>query len=169
MAFLLIVSMLLVLDYQNETSGAKSFFLTSILQDLIKPSTITDELLSNTSLNGKKITDEEDSPLFFEQYLQLPDNINARRYSIEGTTLTITEIRSQNPLKMVPSLLAQESPDYTFNKINAGTFYLNQVPVEKKTHNFLGIVINDTLYGFQYLPQEHQKVLEIIDALQQNK
>src|SRR5690606_21784611 len=111
---------------------------------------------------------EEDSPLFFEQYLQLPDNINARRYRIEGTTLTITEIRSQNPLKMVPSLLAQESPDYTFNKINAGTFYLNQVPVEKKTHNFLGIVIIDFLYGHQCHSQIRNIVLEFIDALQQN-
>lgn len=95
--------------------------------------------------------------------------MSARRFGIETTSIMISELQTPSPLKLAQTLLQQESPDYQFNKINAGTFYINQLPLEKKTHNFLGIVIKETLYGFQYLPQEHQKVLEIIDALQQNE
>lgn len=168
-AFLLVIASLLFLDYQNETAGANSFFLTSIIQDIIRPGTINEELLSRTSLQGRGISHLESSSTFFDPYLDLPEAISSRRYQIDETSIIISEFSTQNPTKLVQTLLEQESAEYQFNKINSGTFYLNQIPLEKKTHNFLGIVINERLYGFQYLPQEHQKVLEIIDALQQNE
>jgi hypothetical protein len=168
-AFLLVIATLLMVDYQNETTGPESFFLTSIIRDLIQPSNITDELLSRTSLREKEISSSESTPTLFNEYLDLPENMKANRYSIESSSIVISEVSSQNPLKIVQTILQQESNAYTINKINSGTFYLNQTPLDKKTHNFLGIVIDKTLYGFQYFPQEHQKVLEIIDALQQNE
>ena len=168
-AFLLVIASLLFLDYQNETSGPSSFFLTSIIQDIIRPGTLTPELLTKTSLNGKEISSLQSSSSFFDPYLTLPENLTSRRYQIDGTSIMASEFPTQNPTKIVQSLLEQEKPEYTFNKINSGTFYLNQAPIEQKTHNFLGIVIQNRLYSFQYLPQEHQKVLEIIDALQQNE
>ncbi|MGE3278806.1 MAG: hypothetical protein AB7J40_03350 [Candidatus Altimarinota bacterium] len=167
--FLLVVGSLLFLDYQNETAGANSFFLTSIIQEVIRPGTIDEALLTGTSLEGLEITHVESSKTFFDPYLQLPEATSSRRYHIDTTSITISEFPTQNPAKLVQALLEQENPEYQFNKINPGTFYLNQVPLEKKTHNFLGIVIKERLYGFQYLPEEHQKVLEIIDALQQNE
>lgn len=163
------VACLLFLDFQNETAGANSFFLTSILQEVIRPGTIHQDLLSRTSLQSVNIIQLESSDTFFDPYLRLPDATSSRRYHLEPTSITISEFTTQNPEKLVQSLLDQESAEYKFNKINAGTFYLNQVPLEKKTHNFLGIIIRNRLYGFQYLPEEHQKVLEIIDALQQNE
>jgi hypothetical protein len=168
-AFLIVVSTLLFLDYRQVKSGPDSFFLTSILQGIFRPTTISQGLFVNTSLEGQEINTLSSLETFFDPFLTLPESMSARRFGIEGTSIVISELQTQSPAKVVQLLLQQEKPEYQFNKINTGTFYLNQLPLEKKTHNFLGIVIKNTLYGFQYLPQEHQKVLEIIDALQQNE
>ena len=160
---------LLYVDYYNDRGDDAPAFFTSALRNWFRPRTLTTQVLQPTSLQENGFTSLARSNEFFAPYLTLPDNITADRYTIDGTSILVYEVQVQNPFKTVKSLIAQESSRYRFNQINKGTFYLNQIPADKKTHNFLGIIINNILYGFQYNPTEHQKVLEIIDALQKTE
>ena len=164
---LLTVSLLLIyIDYQVTVSGNSSSLFAGILDSFSSSGTITEELLSKTSLTNSSVTSLGKSDTFFDSYLNLPEKTRTRKYNIVGSSIIISEVKSTDLRELVSYLTNQESKQYSFNKINNRTFYLNQTPANTKTHNFLGIVINDTLYGIQYLPKEHQKVLEIIDALQ---
>lgn len=182
LALLLITGGLIYIDYQVEQRpGTPSFFtkLGRLFSQVLAPQgTITDEILGKTtSLKGKTITSPERTSDFFKPYLKLPDNITAARYTIgetsDETSITVYEVVGlvdpENPFHVSDALTKQQSSDYQFNRLSPSTFYLNQVPLERKTHNFLSIIINNVLYGFQYKALEHQKVLEIIDALQPKK
>ncbi|GEM_PF-3349217 len=167
--FLLVSGGLFALDYENEQGAGGEGFLSSLVQSVFSSSRINEELLNTTSLQGKTVIREETSHEFFSSILPLPTGLRAHHLSIEGSTIAISEVSQGRPLDVVESLLKTKKAGLAFNRINEGTFYLNQVPIETKTHNFLGIVMKDTLYGFQYKPFDHPKVLEIVDALKQSK
>jgi len=156
---------LFYLEYQNERPASTPSFFASIIKSLINPGTINNEILAKTSLKDLSVNSESRSEKFFDPYLNLPKNFTASVSTIESTNIKIYEVQSQNPFKIINQLTDQKSQDYQLNQINQSTFYLNQTPSQSKTHNFLAIIINNVLYGFQYKPAEHKKVLEIIDAL----
>lgn len=164
----IITASLWYVDYSQSQSPTGNFF-SSVLRGIFQEQTITPEVLKNTSMNQSNIIPMGGADQFFDGYLDVPERNSAERYSIEGTTLILTDLHSQNPLQVIQSLISQESSRYQFNVIDTNTFYLNQVPASQKTHNFLGIAINNSVLGFQYNPTEHRKVLEIIDALQKSK
>jgi len=165
---LIITTGLFYLEYQNERNPDSPSLFTSALKTFVTPPSITAEILSKTSLQDKAIASQARSNNFFDPYLKLPNKITAARYNISDTNILVYEIQSQNAGKIIKELTSQEGTDFQFNIINQNTFYLNQVPSENKTHNFLAIAINNVLYGFQYQAHEHQKILEIIDALNNN-
>lgn len=166
---LLIVTVgLLYIDYENGRGSGNSFF-SSVLQGVFRPTTLTADVLTKAEIAANAITASSRSDSFFAPYLTLPEGMSANIYHLDNTTIKIYEIQVQNPFKVVEDLTKTQSSQYQFNRINQGTFYLNQIPLEKKTHNYLGIIINNVLYGFEYKPAEHQKVLKIIDALQLTK
>lgn len=146
-----------------------SSFTANFIQSIFNGNTIDSKLLSGTSLKGSSIDSLEKTNRLFTEYLELPDGILANKYSIGATSIIISELKDRDVIAIAKSLSAQISEQYNLNKINESTFYLNQLPAETKTHNFLTIVVNNVLYGFQYQPIEHKKVLEIIDALQENE
>lgn len=160
---------LLYIDYQNNRGDGSPSFFTNIIRSWFSPRNITTDVLQNTSLANNSISDLSRSEDFFPPYLTLPDNIFSSSYTINGTSIKVYEIDVQNPFQVVRQLTSQQSSRYSFNVINQGTFYLNQIPLSNKTHNFLAIVINNILYGFQYKATEHPQVLEIIDVLQANQ
>ena len=167
LVFLVVIFGLFLFDYDREVGfsfSGKNFF-GNTLQALVRRSAITPELLSKTSLKEKKIITLPSRKSFFDPYLDIPKGISASFFQIADTALQITETDSGNPFSIIEDLLKQSAPDYEFHRINQGSFYLNQIPEGNRTGNFLGIIIHQTLYGFQYRPSEHPQVLEIIDAL----
>lgn len=169
--FLGVILTLFILDYTNEKGLSGSKFFGNVMK-AISSRTITADVLAGTSLKDASITSLKRDDHLFVPYLALPESITASRYQINGTSILISEVsasltgrQAENPSHIIDELLRQRSPDYEFNTINPFTFYLNQIPMETKTHNFLTIMIHNRIYGFQYKPLEHRKVLEIIDAL----
>lgn len=162
--FLGITLSLFILDYTNEKGLSGSKFFGNVMK-AISSRTVTTDVLAETSLKDASITSLKRDDHLFVPYLALPEGITASRYQINGTSILISEVSEEDPFKIIDELLRQKSVDYEFNSINPFTFYLNQTPMETKTHNFLTIMINNRVYGFQYKPLEHRKVLEIIDAL----
>jgi hypothetical protein len=160
---------LLYVDYNNDKGANSPSFFTSTLRNWFRPRSITADVLGQTSLKESDMTAIARTSEFFSPYLELPDNLTADRYSIDETSIMVYEVQVQNPFKIMKTLLSQESSRYKFNQIDSGTFYLNQVPADQKTHNFLAIVINNVLYGYRYDPVDHRKVLEIIDVLQKTE
>ncbi len=160
---------LFALDYQNEQGGGGEGFLSSLVQSVFSGSSVTEELLAKTSLQGKGLTKNESSGRFFPLLLTLPSGVRASHLHIEDTSIEISEAKQGLASDLMETLLKTKQEGFIFNRINPGAFYLNQVPIETKTDNFLGIVIKNTLYGFQYKPFEHSKVLEVVDALSQTK
>lgn len=162
--FIAITLSLFILDYSNEKGLSGSKFFGNLLK-AVSSRTVTTDLLAGTSLKDAGITSLKRDDHLFVPYLALPEGVTATRYQIEGTSILISEVSAEDPFKVIDELVRQKSADYEFNLINPFTFYLNQIPMETKTHNFLVIMINNRVYGFQYKPLEHRKVLEIIDAL----
>ena len=162
--FLFITFSLFILDYTNEKGLTGSKFFGNLLK-AVSSRTVTTDVLAGTSLKDTSITNLKRDDHLFVPYLTLPEGSTAARYQIDGTSILISEVSAENPPNVIVELLRQKSADYEFNIINPFTFYLNQTPMETKTHNFLTIMINNRIYGFQYKPLEHRKVLEIIDAL----
>lgn len=169
MVLLLITGGLLYIDYSNDQGEQSPAFFSSTLRNWFRPQSITADILNQTSLKESPVTALSRSSEFFSPYLELPENLTADRYTIDDSSIMVYEVQVQNPFRIVKALLSQESSRYQFNQIDAGTFYLNQIPAEQKTHNFLGIVLNNVLYGFRYNPEDHRKVLEIIDVLQKTE
>jgi len=165
----LVTGGLFFIDMQNQSADDSPGFFTNIIRDWFRPNNISTDILKKTSLSEHSISTLRRSKDFFPPYLSLPEKITAVTHEIKDTSITIFEVPSQNPYKIVKYLTEQSSQEYRFNKINQGTFYLNQVPADSKTHNFLAIIIENTLYGFQYKPIDHRKVLEIIDVLEKNQ
>ncbi len=166
---LLVTGGLLYVDYNNDKGANAPAFFTSTLRNWFRPRSITEDILSQTSFRESGITAISRTNEFFSPYLELPENLSADRYSIDESSIMVYELQIENPFKTIKALLSQESSRYRFNAIDAGTFYLNQIPADQKTHNFLAIVINNILYGFRYDPIDHRKVLEIIDVLQKTE
>lgn len=169
LALLILTGGLIYIDYSGNQSTTSQSFASNILKSWFQPRGINSEIIGETSLKGSEINPLPRTNEFFSPYLTLPKNITADRYTITGSSILVYEVQKQNSFKIIASLLSQESSRYQFNQINAGTFYLNQLPTNQKTHNFLGISIGNTLYGFQYEPLEHKKVLELVDALQKTE
>lgn len=164
--FLVITGGLFLFDYDQEIglSFPGKNFLGNVVKTILSESSITPELLATTSLKEETLLVLDARETFFDPYLSIPKNTSATFKKIGNTSIIITEI-SGNAFTTIEALVAEVDPAYEFNRINPGTFYLNQIPQEDKTHNFLGIIIDQVLYGFQYKPLDHSKVLEIIDAL----
>lgn len=160
---------LLYVDYYNDQGDNAPVFFSSTLRNWFRPRTITTSVLEQTSLKGSGMTAIARTNEFFSPYLELPDNLTADRYTIDDSSIMVYEVQVQNPFKIIKTLLSQESSRYRFNQIDSGTFYLNQVPADQKSHNFLAIVVNNILYGFRYDPIDHKKVLEIIDVQQKTE
>lgn len=165
--FLIMTSALFAMDYDHEyglTFPGKAF-LGNTIRSFIRESTLTPEIVARTSLKDHVISSLPSRKTFFDPYLQLPADASASFFELKETSILITEVFSGNAFQTIETLLRETSPDYEFNIIHDGAFYLNQIPPEKKSANFLGILIKDVVYGFQYQPADHQKVLEIIDSL----
>jgi hypothetical protein len=169
MILLVLTGGLLYVDYYNDQGNNAPTFFTSTLRNWFRPRSINSDTLDQTSLKGSSMTAIARTNEFFSPYLELPNNLTADRYTIDDSSIMVYEVQVQNPFKIIKTLLSQESSRYRFNQIDSGTFYLNQVPADQKTHNFLSIVINNILYGFRYDPIDHRKVLEIIDVQQKTK
>lgn len=171
-AVLMVITVGLVyVDYSSSRSGSSNSFFSSVLKNVFQPTTITPELLSKAAYDPLALVAQPDSSSFFGPYLTLPSGITTSVFTLDST-ITILEINNaDNAFDIVNILTKQTSPTgaYQFNIINTGTFYLNQTPTSTKTHNYLGIVINNVLYGFQYPAARHQDILRIIDALQNNQ
>lgn len=166
--FAALTMMLFLVDFGQETGFSAQFAGASIISGLFQKSAITPEVLAKTPLNGNVIRFEGKSRNFFDLYLKLPESVLASHWTLDNTSIRFTELTVADPSIIMDEFLLQQNPAYQFNRINDEAFYLNQVPVESKTDNFLVIVINKTIFGFQYHPlQDHTKVLEIIDALGQ--
>ncbi|MDZ4217200.1 MAG: hypothetical protein U1C97_02680 [Candidatus Gracilibacteria bacterium] len=159
---------LFTLDLQSSDTSSSSP-LNRTIKSWFTSQALSASLLKNTSLKEQQLISKGISKEFFSPYLNLPEKTSAEISQIGTSSILVSEVRTSNPTELVKYLTNQQSSLYRFNKINQETFYLNQIPAEKKTSNYLGIVINGILYGFQYQPLDHPKVLEIIDALQQTK
>lgn len=157
------------LDVQQNNIDTSDWSMGSIISTLLQGNLINNELLAQTSLKDVPIIDKESSNTFFEDYLILPEDQVVSHYALENPRIEITEIKNTDVENLVRKLVEQKKSSYSFNVINPTTFYLNQQPLSEKTHNFLAIGHENTLFGFQYHPQGHHFVLEIIDALQKNK
>ena len=158
---------LFLFDYDREYgfSFTGKNFLGNALQAVTHRSHVREDLFDATSLKGANIISLPSLETFFDTYLLLPKGASALRFQIADSSIQISELRSGQAFRVIDELSKQEGSTYSINRINQSTFYLNQIPLEEKTHNFLGIIIQQVLYGFQYRPSEHLKVLEIIDAL----
>lgn len=166
----LITGGLLYIDMQNEAGDSSSpGFFSSVVRDWVRSGTLNADVLAQTSLADARINRQSSTPEFLAPYLSLPENIFASVATIADTSITVYEVQTRTPQTLMSHLLDQPSNQYRFNTINQGTFYLNQVPAETKTHNYLAIAIEDVVYGFVYKPIDHRKVLEIIDVLQKNQ
>lgn len=164
-AFLVLTFGLLGIDFVQEKGIPLNWSVASVIQGVFQKSAVTEEVLFSTSLASRSLTFLEKSELLFVPYLKLPDGVLANHWGIEGTSIRFSEVRSLRPQEVIRNLLTQTNSSYQFNQINETVFYLNQMPVSAKTHNFLAILIKDRIFGFQYHPSDHAKVLEIIDAL----
>ena len=168
-AVLLVLTVgLLYIDYSSSHKGGSPSFFSSVVRSILRPSMITDEVLTKGGFKAGSLVTGDQSSDFFAPYLKLPDNVTASTYTLDNTITVYVVDSAGSTFDMVKVLTGQASAagDYQFNIINSGTFYLNQTPASKKTHNFLGLVINNVLYGFQYPAIRHQDVLRLIDSLQ---
>jgi len=163
-----ISALLFAVDLRHSRGELNTHFLAGILDGFGPGVTITQEILAPTSLAGLEWSTPERVEGFFEPYLSLPEGLTGIRYGLQNPELMVYELRSDAPYLLVKTLLEQKNQNAQFFIIDKGTFYLNQVPAEQKTHNFLAIVIDELLYGFQYRPHDHPKILEIIDELRKN-
>ncbi|MDP3975718.1 MAG: hypothetical protein Q8P95_02265 [bacterium] len=151
--------------FAMDLSGEGSTPLASILHSKSSLSTATLRAagLENTPLPTPKMRQT-----LFASYLQVPDQTEVKTYHLKDLDITIAEVFSSKPLEIVQDVTSQTSPEYQLNVVSPELFYLNQLPLAEKTHNFLGLVIGRHLYGFQYPFLQHHIVLKMIDELRKN-
>jgi hypothetical protein len=169
-ALVAITAGLVYVDYSSGRPGGSPSFFSSILKNVLGSTTITSELLTKAAFDPEKLVKQDSSDLFFAPYLKLPTSASAAVFTLDESII-ISEVSADNAFEVVKALTEQTDTTghYQLNIINAGTFYLNQTPATTKTHNYLGIVINNVLYGFQYPASRHPDILRLIDALQNNQ
>ncbi|MDF2379791.1 MAG: hypothetical protein P1V18_06280 [Candidatus Gracilibacteria bacterium] len=157
------------IDVQQNNIETSEWNMGSLITSLFEKTSINSSLLEQTSLSKAQLSSESNADFFFKDMLKLPEGNTTIQYSILEPNILISELSSNSPQLIIKHLIEQKKSSYSFNVINAGTFYLNQEPISEKTHNFLAITLEKKIFGFQYHPKDHHFVLEIIDALQKKQ
>lgn len=160
---------LFLLDYEGLSNDTPTSLLTQTLKNWMDRSPINQQLIDKTSLRSNKLNLIGSNNSFFAPYIETQSAEIVQHYSIPAFDIGIEVVSSKKPAETLQKMTKTPQNGFRFHMINETTFYLNQEPIEQKTHNYLARQVGNNVLGFIYPPLHHQKVLEIIDALEENE